>query len=53
MMGSGDHKGPAGLSPFKRIGTAEEVAEMVAFLASEGGRWITGQCIAADGGVSG
>lgn len=53
MMGTGDHKGPAGLSPFKRIGTAEEVAEMVAFLASERGRWITGQRIAADGGVSG
>ena len=53
MMGEGDHEGPAALSPFRRIGTAEEVAEMVAFLASERGRWITGQRIAADGGVSG
>jgi 3-oxoacyl-[acyl-carrier protein] reductase len=53
MMGAGDHSGPAALSPFKRIGAAEEVAEMVAFLASERGRWITGQRIAADGGVSG
>ncbi len=53
MMGAGDHGAPAALSPFKRIGTADEVAEMVAFLASERGRWITGQRIAADGGVSG
>jgi 3-oxoacyl-[acyl-carrier protein] reductase len=53
MMGEGDHSGPAGLSPFRRIGSAEEVAEMVAFLASERARWITGQRIAADGGVSG
>ncbi len=53
MMGEGDHGGPAALSPFRRIGTAREVAEMVAFLASERGRWVTGQRIAADGGVSG
>ena len=53
MMGEGDHSAAAGQSPFKRIGTAREVAEMVAFLASERGRWVTGQAIAADGGVSG
>ncbi len=53
MMGQGDHSGPAALSPFRRIGTADEVAEAVAFLASERAQWITGQAIAADGGVSG
>ena len=53
MMGEDDHGDPAALSPFRRIGAAEEVAEMVAFLASERGRWVTGQRIAADGGVSG
>jgi 3-oxoacyl-[acyl-carrier protein] reductase len=53
MMGGGDHSGPASQSPFKRIGAPREVAEMVAFLASERAQWVTGQCIAADGGVSG
>lgn len=53
MMGEGDHSGPASQSPFRRIGEPREVAEMVAFLASERAQWVTGQCIAADGGVSG
>lgn len=35
----------------KRLGTADDVAEVVAFLASEGGRWINGQVVGVDGGV--
>jgi 3-oxoacyl-[acyl-carrier protein] reductase len=36
--------------PFGRMGTAEEVADLVLFLASDAARWITGQAIAVDGG---
>ena len=41
----------AGLSPFNRIGTSREVAEVAAFLASEAAGWITGQNLQAGGGV--
>ncbi len=36
--------------PFGRMGTPEEVAEVVVFLASERARWVTGQSIVVDGG---
>lgn len=38
-------------SPFGRIGRAEDIADVVAFLASEESRWITGQHIVANGGA--
>lgn len=34
-----------------RVGTPDDIAAVVAFLASEDGRWITGQDIRADGGI--
>jgi NAD(P)-dependent dehydrogenase (short-subunit alcohol dehydrogenase family) len=34
----------------KRYGTAEEIAKTVAFLASDGAGYITGQNIRVDGG---
>ena len=37
-------------TPMKRIGEPEEVAATVAFLCMPGGSYITGQCIAVDGG---
>jgi 3-oxoacyl-[acyl-carrier protein] reductase len=37
--------------PLKRFGTAEEVAHTVAFLASEGAAYITGEVISVNGGL--
>ncbi|GAB3832236.1 SDR family oxidoreductase [Dactylosporangium cerinum] len=39
------------LSPMGRIGTPEDVADAVAFLASDDSRWVTGQWIDASGGT--
>ena len=38
--------------PAGRFGTVEEVADVVAFVASPRARWITGACLAVDGGQS-
>jgi 3-oxoacyl-[acyl-carrier protein] reductase len=39
-------------SPFKRLGTPQDAAEVIAFLVGEGGRWVTGQTITVDGGAT-
>jgi NAD(P)-dependent dehydrogenase (short-subunit alcohol dehydrogenase family) len=39
-------------TPLRRLGTPEDVADVVAFLASDGARFITGQTIYVDGGIS-
>ena len=41
----------AALSPFNRIGTPKEVAEVVAFLASEKASWVHGQIVQPNGGM--
>jgi len=38
--------------PMKRYGTSKEVAATIAFLASEGAAYITGQNIRVDGGIT-
>jgi NAD(P)-dependent dehydrogenase (short-subunit alcohol dehydrogenase family) len=38
--------------PLKRVGEAEELAAMTAFLLSDQARWITGQVVGVDGGLS-
>ena len=38
--------------PLKRVGTARDVAETVAFLASDKAAYITGQVISVDGGMA-
>ena len=39
-----------GMQALKRLGKPEDVAEVVAFVASNGARWITGASIPVDGG---
>lgn len=39
------------MSVFNRLGRVEEIADVVAFVASEDARWITGQNIRANGGT--
>jgi 3-oxoacyl-[acyl-carrier protein] reductase len=41
----------AATSPFNRIGEPEDIADVAVFLASDAGRWITGQNIGAGGGA--
>jgi len=41
-----------GQVPMGRFGEAEEVAEVVAFLAGEGAGYVTGQTLAVDGGMT-
>ena len=37
--------------PMNRFGSAEEVAALVAFLASDDASYITGECISINGGL--
>jgi 3-oxoacyl-[acyl-carrier protein] reductase len=38
-------------TPLRRVGRPEDIAKVVAFLASDAGAWVTGQIIGADGGI--
>ena len=38
--------------PMRRYGTSDEIAATIAFLASEGAAYITGQNLRVDGGVT-
>lgn len=40
-----------GAQPTGRLGTPEDVADVAVFLASDAARFVTGSCIAADGGL--
>jgi 3-oxoacyl-[acyl-carrier protein] reductase len=39
--------------PLGRVGESEEVANVIAFLASDAASYVTGACINVDGGMSG
>jgi 3-oxoacyl-[acyl-carrier protein] reductase len=51
LLPARDRDVAAEMSPFSRIGSPEEVAEVAAFLSSDAARWVTGQNIGAGGGV--
>ena len=38
--------------PMGRLGEAEEIADLVVYLASDETRYMTGQCVAIDGGMT-
>ncbi|KAH9852161.1 NAD-P-binding protein [Lenzites betulinus] len=42
----------AGLHPQKRLGTAEEVGDVVSFLVSDEARWVNGQTLMVNGGLA-
>jgi NAD(P)-dependent dehydrogenase (short-subunit alcohol dehydrogenase family) len=42
----------AARTPLKRLGEPEDIAGVALFLASDASRFVTGQCIVADGGVT-
>ncbi|MBD8388865.1 glucose 1-dehydrogenase [Dysgonomonas sp. BGC7] len=42
----------ASTNAFKRLGTPEEIAQVVTFLASDEAKWISGQSIGANGGMA-
>ena len=42
----------AEMAPLKRLGQPNDIASVVAFLASEAGEWINGQIIRANGGMA-
>jgi len=39
--------------PMGRMGESEEVANVIAFLASDASSYVTGTCVNVDGGLSG
>lgn len=45
-----DERREAARTPLRRIGQPRDVADVIVFLASEQGRWLTGQLIYASGG---
>lgn len=42
----------ASTNAFKRLGTPEDIAKVIVFLAAEEAKWITGQSIGANGGMA-
>ena len=49
--GSGFEKQLVAMTPLGRIGTPEDIARVVAFLASDDSGWLTGEVILASGGL--
>jgi len=50
-VGSDFEKQLVAMTPLGRVGTPEDIAKVVAFLASDDSRWLTGEVILASGGL--
>jgi 3-oxoacyl-[acyl-carrier protein] reductase len=50
-VGSDSEKQLVALTPLGRMGTPEDIAKIVAFLASDDSGWLTGEAILASGGL--
>lgn len=48
---SADEDAAAQVYPMKRLGSPEDVARLIAFLASDQAAWITGETVRVDGGL--
>ena len=48
---SADEEAAASGYPLKRLGTPDDIAELIGFLASDRARWITGEVVRVDGGL--
>lgn len=42
----------ASWNPFQRLGTPEEIARVMAFLAGPDGQWVNGQVLKVNGGMA-
>jgi 3-oxoacyl-[acyl-carrier protein] reductase len=51
MMPDAFRETGAQMSPLKRVGTPQDIADVVVFIVSDQARWLTGQNIHASGGV--
>ncbi len=51
MMSEAARASAPGITPLGRVGLPQDIADVVAFLASDQGRWITGQILGANGGI--
>jgi 3-oxoacyl-[acyl-carrier protein] reductase len=52
QMNEGEREKLLALVSLRRMGSSDEVASLVAFLASKQARYITGQVIGGDGGLA-
>ncbi|MFI7665038.1 SDR family oxidoreductase [Nocardia sp. NPDC049526] len=48
---SADEERAASVYPMKRLGTPEDVAQLIGFLVSDEAKWITGETVRVDGGL--
>jgi NAD(P)-dependent dehydrogenase (short-subunit alcohol dehydrogenase family) len=48
---SADEEAAARVYPLKRLGTPEDVAQLIGFLVSDEAAWITGETVRVDGGL--
>jgi NAD(P)-dependent dehydrogenase (short-subunit alcohol dehydrogenase family) len=46
------HDATAGRTPLRRLGEPRDVAGAAVFLGSDASRWVTGQAIVVDGGIT-